>query len=71
MTCPVALYWGQNDWMAHPTDVAQLADSLPNIVASYKVGRKRLYGATIPPNYHIIGTLQHIQPSGLSMGQDS
>jgi len=37
VTCPVALYWGQNDWMAHPTDVAQLADSLPNIVASYKV----------------------------------
>jgi len=35
--CPVVLYWGQNDWLAHPTDVALLAASLPNLVASYQV----------------------------------
>ena len=37
VTCPVVLYWGLNDWMAHPTDVAELADSLPGLLASYQV----------------------------------
>eukprot|EP00092_Neocalanus_flemingeri_P010625 GFUD01011447.1.p1 GENE.GFUD01011447.1~~GFUD01011447.1.p1 ORF type:complete len:260 (-),score=61.54 GFUD01011447.1:51-830(-) len=37
VTCPVVLYWGENDWLAHPTDVRQLAASLPNLVASYQV----------------------------------
>merc|ERR1719320_1384896 len=37
VSCPVVLYWADNDWLAHPTDVALLADNLPNLVASYKV----------------------------------
>jgi len=37
VSCPVVLYWADNDWLAHPTDVAVLADNLPNLVASYKV----------------------------------
>ena len=31
------LYWGENDWLAHPKDVAELADKLPNLVASVRV----------------------------------
>ena len=42
VTCPVVLYWGLNDWMAHPTDVAELADGLPRLLASYQV-RARHY----------------------------
>lgn len=37
VTCPVLLYWGENDWLAHPKDVAELADKLPNLVASVRV----------------------------------
>jgi len=37
VTCPVVLYWGENDWLAHPKDVADLADKLPNLVASIRV----------------------------------
>ena len=29
---PVALYWGQNDWLADPTDVEYIRKNLPNIV---------------------------------------
>ncbi len=29
---PVALYWGQNDWLADPDDVQHLRKNLPNIV---------------------------------------
>jgi len=35
--CPVLLYWGENDWLAHPKDVSSLAAQLPNLVASVRV----------------------------------
>jgi len=37
VTCPVLLYWGENDWLAHPKDVSSLAAQLPNLVASVRV----------------------------------
>ena len=30
ITAPVALFWGQNDWLVVPEDVAVLAEELPN-----------------------------------------
>merc|ERR1712002_337772 len=32
VTAPVALFWGENDWMADPADVMELASGLPNIL---------------------------------------
>ena len=32
ITAPVALYWSDNDWLVVPTDVATLANKLPNLV---------------------------------------
>ena len=32
ITAPVALYWSDNDWLVVPTDVATLANNLPNLV---------------------------------------
>jgi lysosomal acid lipase/cholesteryl ester hydrolase len=37
VTAPVAVYWAENDWLAHPTDVLRLFSELPNIVANYDV----------------------------------
>ncbi|XP_014208794.1 lipase 3-like [Copidosoma floridanum] len=34
---PMALFWGVNDFLAHPTDVNRLFDGLPNKVMSYQV----------------------------------
>ena len=31
------LYWGPDDWIAHPADVASLAAALPRLVASVPV----------------------------------
>ena len=46
--CPVLLYWGENDWLAHPKDVSVLAAQLPNLVASIRVSIT-LYLYTILP----------------------
>jgi len=32
VTTPLAVYWGQNDWLAAPTDVLRTISQLPNIV---------------------------------------
>jgi lysosomal acid lipase/cholesteryl ester hydrolase len=37
VTCPVILYWGQNDWLTQPRDVAAIARELPGLVASVRV----------------------------------
>lgn len=37
VTCPVVLYWGQNDWLTQPRDVAEIARQLPGLVASIRV----------------------------------
>jgi len=37
VTAPVAVYWGDNDWMAQPTDVMRTTSQLPNLVKSYRV----------------------------------
>jgi len=37
VTCPVALMWGENDWLAHPKDVRVIAEHLPNMVANIRV----------------------------------
>lgn len=34
---PVALYYSDDDWLAHPQDVARLEKELPNVKDSYKV----------------------------------
>lgn len=34
---PVALFWGQNDWLATPEDVAILAPQLPNLILNQRV----------------------------------
>merc|ERR1711892_145178 len=37
ITAPVALFWGQNDWLVVPEDEAVLADRLPNLVVNWRV----------------------------------
>ncbi|KAG8180328.1 hypothetical protein JTE90_016362 [Oedothorax gibbosus] len=37
ITTPVALMWGENDYLADPTDVSILRDKLKNVVSDYKV----------------------------------
>jgi lysosomal acid lipase/cholesteryl ester hydrolase len=34
---PVALYYGQDDWLADPTDVEYLKNNLPNIKDDYSI----------------------------------
>ena len=34
---PVALYWGEQDWLADPDDVQLIRKSLPNIVDDLSV----------------------------------
>ncbi|KAF2365993.1 AB-hydrolase lipase domain [Trinorchestia longiramus] len=34
---PTALFWGSNDWLAAPEDVARLAPELPNLILDYRV----------------------------------
>ncbi|KAB7502406.1 Lipase 3 [Armadillidium nasatum] len=36
-TPPIALYWGQNDWLADPKDVARLSSELKNVVVNQRV----------------------------------
>ena len=31
------LFWGDNDWLAHQTDVQRIVTEHPNIVESYQV----------------------------------
>lgn len=38
VTVPTALFWGQNDLLADPTDVEILSYSLPNLIGSYQTG---------------------------------
>jgi len=35
VTAPVALYWGDNDWLAQQTDILRLITKLPNIVNGF------------------------------------
>jgi pimeloyl-ACP methyl ester carboxylesterase len=37
ITAPVALYWGQNDWLAAPADAYRIAERLPNLVRFHRV----------------------------------
>ena len=37
ITAPVALFWGQNDWLVVPEDEAVLAEKLPNWVLNQRV----------------------------------
>ncbi|CAL4119912.1 unnamed protein product [Meganyctiphanes norvegica] len=36
---PTALFWGQNDYLADPTDVARLASELPNLTLNHMVSK--------------------------------
>ena len=40
---PVLLYWGNNDWLATPEDVENIAQQLPNLIASVKVSQRAPY----------------------------
>jgi len=35
VTAPIALYWGDNDWLAQQTDILRLITKLPNIVNGF------------------------------------
>ena len=37
VTAPVALFWGQNDWLVVPEDEKDLAKRLPNLVTNTRV----------------------------------
>jgi len=37
VTAPIALYWGENDWLAHPADVLRLLSGLPNLAVNFEV----------------------------------
>jgi len=37
ITAPVAVYWGDNDWLAQRDDVLRMTAQLPNLVHSYEV----------------------------------
>ncbi|CAG7718918.1 unnamed protein product [Allacma fusca] len=37
ITAPIALYWGENDWLGVKSDVARLAELLPNLQRKYRV----------------------------------
>ncbi|CAL4189604.1 unnamed protein product, partial [Meganyctiphanes norvegica] len=37
VTPPTALFWGENDYLADPQDVAKLIDELPNLVLNHDV----------------------------------
>jgi len=34
---PIGLYWGENDWLAHPSDILRLLTKLPNVAHNYEV----------------------------------
>lgn len=40
VTAPVGLFWGSTDWLADPTDVARLAEGLPNLALNHKVDKE-------------------------------
>ncbi|XP_063593362.1 lipase lipl-1-like [Penaeus indicus] len=40
VTAPVGLFWGATDWLADPTDVARLAEGLPNLALNHKVDKE-------------------------------
>jgi pimeloyl-ACP methyl ester carboxylesterase len=41
ITCPVAFYWGQNDWLGSPPDVYRLAEQLPNLVRKFRINHNK------------------------------
>lgn len=38
---PVAMYYSEDDWLAHPKDVERLRQELPNVRDTYKVPEKQ------------------------------
>nr|ACU57197.1 triacylglycerol lipase [Penaeus vannamei] len=40
VAAPVGLFWGSTDWLADPTDVARLAEGLPNLALNHKVDKE-------------------------------
>lgn len=41
ITAPVALYWGENDWLGVKSDVYRLAELLPNIQRKYRMAHDK------------------------------
>ncbi|CAL8103706.1 unnamed protein product [Orchesella dallaii] len=41
ITAPVALYWGENDWLGVKSDVYRLAEQLPNIQRKYRINHDK------------------------------
>jgi len=41
ITAPVALFWGQNDWLGQPSDVYRLAELLPNLVLKHRINHDK------------------------------
>ena len=37
VSVPTVLYYGSNDWLADPRDVASLASALPNVIHSQEI----------------------------------
>ncbi|ODM97071.1 Lipase 3 [Orchesella cincta] len=41
ITAPVALWWGENDWLGVKSDVYRLAEQLPNIQLKYRINHDK------------------------------
>ena len=67
---PVLLYWGNNDWLATPVDVENIAQQLPNLIASVRV-RQRTLSFNINKIFSFLftGSLRWLEPPRLHVGQ--
>ena len=65
MTLPVAVYSGENDWLADPKDVQYLLSQLPNVIHSVEIPKWNhldfIYGLDAAPVVYneIIEYIQH------------
>jgi len=41
ITCPVALYWGENDWLGAKADTHRMAELVPTLVRKYRVNHNK------------------------------
>jgi len=41
VTAPVAIYWGQNDWLVQEPDVYRFANAMPNLVKIQRVNHDK------------------------------